>query len=427
MSRGRQFSLFDGRAPERAHGTFDSIPKEEGAPAAPMEESLERLPDGGSADRPVPVSTLNAAARDLLEATFAPLWVLGEVTNWSVAASGHRYFSLRDDRAQIQCVLFQGDAWRLPTDPEEGMEVTAFGRVSLYPQRGRYQLIVREIQAKGEGLWRLAFERLRRKLQDEGLLDPARKRALPRVPRRIGIVTSRDGAALRDILTIVKRRAPWTSVLVRDCRVQGEGAGGDIRAALEVLGSHPGVDLIILTRGGGSVEDLWCFNEEGVARAVAACPIPVISAVGHEVDVTIVDLVADVRAPTPSAAAELAVPDREDLRTRVQALSAGLATGLRRRARDGATRASRFEERLKAFMRHRLDRDGGRWLRLAERLNALSPLHTLRRGYAVPLAPDGRVLRTTDMFEVGGEFRLRVSDGTVHSRSERVEPHDGSD
>jgi exodeoxyribonuclease VII large subunit len=419
MSQRRQFSLFDGRAPERADATLESVEQGDGRVA----DDLERLPLGSSPERPLPVSALNDAARDVLEGTFQPLWILGEVTNWRVAASGHRYFSLRDDRAQIQCVLFQGDAWRLPTDPEEGMEICAFGQVSLYPQRGRYQLIVRNLQARGEGLWRLAFERLRRLLQDEGLLDPARKRPLPMVPRRIGVVTSRGGAALRDILTVVRRRAPWTGVLVRDCRVQGEGAGVEIRSALETLGRYPGLDLIILTRGGGSVEDLWCFNEETVARAVAACPVPVIAAVGHEVDVTIVDLVADVRAPTPSAAAEMAVPDREALRTRVRRFSAGMVTGLRRRGRDGARRAARLEERLRAYMRYRLERDGARWLRLAERLDALSPLHTLRRGYAVPLAPDGRVLRTTGMFEEGGEFRLRVSDGTVHCRSDRVEPH----
>lgn len=409
MSPKRQFSLFDGRAPEGADAILEMI-------------GPERQADGSSPEHPIPVSALNATARDLLEGTFHPLWVIGEIANWRAAASGHRYFSLRDDRAQIQCVLFQGDARRLPTDPEEGMEICAFGQVSLYPQRGRYQLIVRSLEAKGEGLWRLAFERLRRVLQGEGLLDPARKRPLPSFPRRIGVVTSRNGAALRDVLTILRRRAPWTHVLVRDCRVQGEGAGVEICSALETLGGHPGLDLIILTRGGGSVEDLWCFNEENVARAVAACPVPVISAVGHEMDVTIVDLVADVRAPTPSAAAELAVPERAALRTRVRRFSAGLVTGLRRRGRDGAKRAARLEEQLRACMLRRLERDGARWLRLAERLDVLSPLHTLRRGYAVPLASDGRVLRTTGMFEQGGAFRLRVSDGTVHCHSDRVEP-----
>jgi exodeoxyribonuclease VII large subunit len=422
MSPERQFSLFERGSPEGADPILESVRETEDSGT----DHSEPLPDGRDPENPIPVSALNSVVRDLLEGTFHPLWVLGEVTNWRVAASGHRYFSLRDDRGQIQCVLFQGDARRLPTDPEEGMEVCAFGQVSLYPQRGRYQLIVRNLQAKGEGLWRLAFERLRRALQDEGLLDPARKRRLPMVPRRIGIVTSRSGAALRDILTIVRRRAPWTSVLVRDCRVQGDGASVEICGALETLGRHPGVDLIILTRGGGSVEDLWCFNEENVARAVAACPVPVIGAIGHEIDVTIVDLVADLRAPTPSAAAEMAVPDGETLRTRIRRFSAGLVTGLRRRGRDGARRSARLEERLRAYMLRRLERDGARWLRLAQRLDALSPLHTLRRGYAVPVAPDGSVLRNTGMFEEGGEFRLRVSDGTVHCRSDRVEP-DGSE
>jgi exodeoxyribonuclease VII large subunit len=384
----------------------------------------DRPGDGRSRERPVTVSALNATAKDLLEGTFRPLWVIGEIANWHVAASGHRYFSLRDAGAQIQCVLFQGDSWRLPTDPEEGMEVCAFGQPTLYPQGGRYQLIVRMIEARGEGLWRLAFERLRRKLAGEGLLDPARKRRLPALPRRIGVVTSRDGAALRDVLSVVRRRAPWTDVLVRDCRVQGEGAGLEICSALETLGSEPSLDLIILTRGGGSVEDLWAFNEEPVARAVAGCPIPVISAVGHEVDITIVDLVADLRAPTPSAAAELAVPDKDALRTRMRRMSASLVTGLRRRGKHGVDRARRLDERLRTTMGRRFERDGSRLARLARTLDALSPLDTLRRGYAVPLAPDGHILRRVGMFERGGAFRLRLIDGTVHCTADRSEPEE---
>ena len=431
MSREGQFSLFSSRAPDGAPDSMAQSSSEspealelEGVSVTGSAVNDDRRGDGSSPEHPVTVSALNSTAKDLLEGTFRPLWVLGEIANWHVAASGHRYFSLRDDGAQIQCALFQGDAWRLPTDPEDGMEVCAFGQPTLYAQGGRYQLIVRTLEARGEGLWRLAFERLRKKLQDEGLLDPARKRPLPALPRRIGIVTSRGGAALRDVLTVLRRRAPWTDVLVRDCRVQGEGAGLEICNALATLSRDPGLDLIILTRGGGSVEDLWSFNEEPVARAVASCPIPIISAVGHEVDVTIVDLVADLRAPTPSAAAELAVPDREALRTRMQRLSVGLVTGLRRRGKRGVQRARRLDERLRTAMVRRFGRDGSRLTRLAETLDALSPLHTLRRGYAVPLAPDGHILRKVGMFEEGGAFHLRLVDGMVHCTANRSEPEE---
>ncbi len=306
------------------------------------------------------------------------------------------------------------------------MEVLAFGQVTVYPARGRYELIVRRLEARGEGLWRLAFERLRRKLAAEGLLDPERKRPLPAFPRRVGVVTSRTGAALRDVLTVVGRRAPWTDVLVRDCRVQGEGAAQDIARALEALGRHDSVDVVILTRGGGSVEDLWCFNEERVARAVAACPVPVISAVGHEIDVTMVDLVADRRAATPSAAAELAVPDGQELQARVRGISQGLAAGLRRLVERGEDLSQRLEEGLLRTLDRRFERWEGRLQRLGDRLHALSPLDTLKRGYAVPLADDGDVLRVVEDFAVGDPFRLRIADGTIRARTEGIETEESA-
>ncbi len=443
MTSRRQFSLFEGSpeptpAPDAPPPAPDAPPRTDGTPRddrtpapdltprtdlTPPLESEEVVPDGRSPDAALPVSALNLAARDLLEAGFDSLWVGGEVTNWRAAPSGHRYFSLRDEHAQVDCVLFQGDAWRLPTDPEDGMAVVAYGRPSLYTRRGRFQLIVRTLRAEGEGLWRLAFDRLRRKLAAEGLLDPSRKRPIPAFPRRIGVVTSRRGAALRDVLTVVRRRAPWTHVLIRHSRVQGEGAALELRHAIEALGRHRGLDLLILTRGGGSVEDLWCFNEESVARAVAACPVPVISAVGHEIDVTIVDLVADVRAATPSAAAELAVPDRADLVRRLRRLSSGLVSGLRRRTTLGSERARRLEDRLVRGGRLRLERAGSRLERASARLDALSPLRTLSRGYAVPTDPVGTVLRQTDMFIEGGPFILRVSDGRVDCTANRLRPH----
>ncbi len=216
--------------------------------------------------------------------------------------------------------MFRSDARGLPTDPDDGMEVCAFGRLTLYPAGGKYQLVVRALEAGGDGLWRLAFERLRTALAAEGLLDPGRKRALPEVPRRVAVVTSRSGAALRDIIAVVRRRAPWTQIVVSDCRVQGREAAPEIVEALERVGRDGSCDVVIVTRGGGSVEDLWAFNEEVVARAIAACPIPVVSAVGHEIDVSIADLVADHRAATPSAAAETVVPEIGVLLARLQGL-----------------------------------------------------------------------------------------------------------
>ncbi len=210
------------------------------------------------------------------------------MANWKRAGSGHCYFTLKDESAQLRCVMWRGEAARLPMDPEEGMRVRVFGQLTLYEARGDYQLSVRTLEGEeGEGLWKLAFERLRSKLEQEGLLLPERKRALPRFPQTVGVVTSLTGAALHDILTVLRRRAPWLQVLVRGTRVQGEGAAQEIADALRVLGGSGRVDVVIVGRGGGSLEDLWAFNEEPVARAVAECPVPVVSAVGHEVDVTI--------------------------------------------------------------------------------------------------------------------------------------------
>ncbi len=249
------------------------------------------------------VSQVNRAVKGLLEANVEPLWVGGEIGQWTRSRAGHCYFTLKDDRAQLKSVMFARDAALLPTDPDEGMKVRCFGDLTLYETRGDYQLVVRRVEAEGaEGLWRKAFEQLKAALELDGLLAPERKRALPSYPGTIGVVTSPTGAAVRDILSVLGRRAPWARVLLRGARVQGEGASVELARALEHLAATGLPDVIIVGRGGGSLEDLWAFNEEPLARAIAACPIPVVSAVGHEVDVTISDLVADVRAPTPSAA-----------------------------------------------------------------------------------------------------------------------------
>ena len=391
------------------------------------------------------VAALNARVREMLESRVPPLWVEGEISGWKRHSSGHRYFCLRDSDAQINAVLFRSDAQRLPAEPEEGMRVRVFGSVTLYDRRGDYQLVARRVEATGDGgLWRLAFEKLRAKLDREGLLDPARKRPLPLYPRTVGIVTSPVGAALHDILHVIERRAPWTRVVLSPARVQGEGAAHDVARAIQLFarGEIP-IDVLIVGRGGGSIEDLWAFNEEPVARAITACPVPVISAVGHEVDVTIADLVADLRAPTPSAAAEHAVPDGSALRDELSAARIRLARTLRRfagRRREHLDIAhERLERRMRRLVekrsdqvgaaRDRLDRRVRRLIeqrrtaiaQLAAGIHALSPLQSLARGYAVPLDQDGRILRRTADFKVGAPFHLRVADGTIGGRTERID------
>ena len=378
-------------------------------------------PDGRTADTAISVSTLNESAKRMLEDRVPRLWVRGEVANWKAAASGHRYFTLRDDEAQVSCAMFKGDAWQLPTDPADGTEVSVFGQPTIFAAKGRFQMIVRSLEASGEGLWRIAFEKLRRALAAEGLFEPARKRPLPPFPRRIAVVTSRAGAALHDVLTVLERRSPWLDVLVCDCRVQGEGAAAHIRDALARVARIPDLDAVILTRGGGSIEDLWCFNEETTVRAVAAFPLPLVCAVGHEVDVTLAELVADRRAPTPSVAAEIVAPDRRALEARLGSVAGGLARGLRRRVERGRARASTYERELPRVMRSRIERTRVQIEGLAGRLNALSPLATMARGYSVATDSDGLVLSRVEQFECGAGFRLRVIDGLVRATVDRGE------
>lgn len=402
-------------------GLWSSSPESWLGPGALADD--EPAPGTGSPGTTYSVTAVNALVRELLEGSIPPLWVSGEVTGWKRYPSGHCYFSLRDANAQLRSVIFRGDASRLPTDPEEGMVVRAFGTLSLYERRGDFQFIVREIEAEGAGgLWRLAFERLREKLEAEGLLAPERKLPIPPFPERIGVVTSAAGAALHDILTVIERRAPWVEVLVIPARVQGDGAAEDLARAVARAGRRSDLDLLIVGRGGGSVEDLWAFNEEVLARAIADSRIPVISAVGHEVDVTIADLVADLRAPTPSAAAERAVPDRIALSRMTDDLANRITYRIRQRIAElrgevlvNETALSRGVEGLLRTRRERL-------MQAAARLEALSPLSALRRGYAVPTGEDGRILRSTGQFQPGSGFELRVVDGRVACRVEEVRP-----
>lgn len=364
------------------------------------------------------VSQVNDAAKELIEGVFPPLWISGEVANFTRARSGHCYFTLRDDGSQLRCVMWRDDARRLPTSPEEGMAVRAFGRLTIYPARGDFQVAVTQVEAKGEGLWKLALDRLRVKLEAEGLTAMQRKRPLPRFPAVVGVVTSPAGAVFHDIVNVVRRRAPWTRVILAGCRVQGDGAAAEIAAAIRRLAASGEVDVVIVGRGGGSVEDLWAFNEESVARAIAASPIPVISAVGHETDVTIADLVADLRAPTPSAAAEAAVPDRVELARNLQRdgwrLSRAIATRLGRSHESVQLAKADLSDCASRLIDVRRDR-----VRLAARqLEALSPLASFARGYAIPLSSDGRTLRQRSDFPPGTEFSLRIRDGAIPCRAE---------
>jgi exodeoxyribonuclease VII large subunit len=296
------------------------------------------------------------------------------------------------------------------------MQVRALGRLAVYESRGELQLVVSELEGEGDGLWKLALERLRVRLEAEGLTAPERKRPLPRHPAAIGVVTSPSGAVLHDIATVVRRRAPWTRLVLAGCRVQGEGAAAEVAAAIRLLSRARCVDVLIVGRGGGSVEDLWAFNEEVVARAIADCPIPVISAVGHETDVTIADLVADLRAPTPSAAAEAAVPDGAALARELRGARERLddcldeqVAGCRAALERVATRLHDAADRGVAERRQRI-------ASAARHLHALSPLAAFGRGFAVPLAPGGQVLRRAADFAEGDAFDLRVVDGVVPCR-----------
>lgn len=363
------------------------------------------------------VTQLTRRARAAIEAGLAPLWVRGEVSGFKAWQSGHWYFGLRDRAAQVRCVMFQKDNRRLPAPPTDGMQVFVFARPTLWEEKGEFRLTVLDLlSTEAGGLWQVAFEKAKAALTKDGLLDPARKRRLPPYPRRIAVVTSPDGAALRDIIAVASRRWPVAELLVVPTRVQGDGAEGEIRGALALVTRLERLDLVIIGRGGGSREDLWTFNHERVARAVAALPVPVISAVGHETDITLCDLVADLRAPTPSAAAEAATPDVVDVLAELDHLGARLVRGLSARSGRMAVRLDRGFERLTAVLERRLERHRQTLGGLAGRLDALSPLRILERGYALARDEQGRVLKRVAQFTPALPFRLRVTDGIVGAR-----------
>lgn len=364
------------------------------------------------------VSQVTERARAVVEAGLGPVWVRGEISGFKAWHSGHWYFTLRDRTAQIRCVMFQKENRRLPGPPADGMQVFLFGRATVWEEKGEFRLTVLELlSTERGGLWQLAFEKAKAALLKDGLLDPSRKRRLPVYPRRIAVVTSKDGAALRDIIAVTRRRWPVVELLVLPTRVQGDGAEDAICRALELLGRIKGLDVAIVGRGGGSREDLWTFNSERVARALAAVPVPVISAVGHETDITLCDLVADHRAPTPSAAAEAATPDQSDVLAELAHVGARLARGLALRSERVAQRMDRTFDRLVSAVTLRLERQRHQLSAVGGRLDALSPLKILDRGYALARDADGRILKRVEQFTPGLAFRLRVTDGEVSAQA----------
>lgn len=392
-------------------------------------------------ENPWSVTQLLTALRNRV-AELPVLWVEGEVSGFKRASSGHWYFTLKDRTAAISCMVWSDDARRLREAPEEGMKVFVQGRLDIYVDKGQLRFTVKQLLPRPEGGFdALRLERARKALEHDGLLDPARKRPIPLFPNRVGVVTSAEGAAWPDIVAVVTRRWPCCELILVRTRVQGDEAPRAIIRAIALANRFEGLDVLIVGRGGGSREDLRAFNEEAVARAVAASLVPTISAVGHEIDTTLTDLVADFRAPTPSAAAEKAVPDRVDILRHLQSLRAHLsqAAGGRIRAADArlvaagaridgavARRMEGVGHRLEAAHRRMAARcdamlSGGRARaeRLGASLDALSPLKVLHRGYAVARGDDGHVLKAVSDFPPGTEFRLRVTDGEVRAEASK--------
>jgi exodeoxyribonuclease VII large subunit len=399
----------------------------------------------------------------MLERRFIDIWVEGELSNYKPSGAGHLYFTLKDDRAQLRAVCFRNAARLLRFKPEDGKLFRARGRISTYEGRGEYQLIVEVLEPAGLGALQLAFEQLKQKLEKEGLFRPERKRPIPAFPKQIGVVTSPKSAALRDILTVLKRRHNAVNVLIFPAEVQGESASLQVMEGIDYLSRSTDVDVIIVARGGGSMEDLWPFNEERIARAIVRSLKPVVSAVGHEVDFTICDFVADLRAPTPSAAAEVVIKSKSDLSDRVQQLEGRIASAMRfrlsalhrflatkvgsrgfavaeervrrmtQRVDDLLFRLEQFgrtmtfinarahrveicEQRLSAAMQQRLQKWHQAFARIAHTLDALSPLAVLERGYAICLTPDGKVIRSAEAVGVDETVKVKLHQGSLSAR-----------
>ena len=382
------------------------------------------------------VSELTRLVKDVLEQTFYPFWISGEISNLTIHRSGHVYFSLKDARSQVQCVFFRGAQKARDLGLAEGMSVETQGRLTVYEPRGNYQLTVSQLRPKGKGGLQQAFEELKAKLRAEGLFDDERKRPVPALPARIGVVTSPSGAAIRDFLNVLNRRFSGMNVRIFPAAVQGQRAAGEIVQGIRHFNREGGVDVIVVTRGGGSLEDLWPFNEEAVARAIAESAIPVISGVGHEVDFTISDLVADLRVPTPSAAAELVVKGRAELQEKVRALSRRLGSAARlslgewrRRVERSAnspvftqagqtvrTLQQRLDEavyRLETHAKQAVQQNKARHDRMVSALRAMDPKAVLTRGYSVLFKESGEAVRSPRQVTQNESLRALLADGEL--------------
>ncbi len=399
---------------------------------------MERMPPPSPTEQPaLSVAELTARIKGLVEESFPAVWVTGEVSNFARPASGHCYFTLKDQHAQIRAVIWKGSASRLRFDLTDGLEIVCHGRLDVYAPRGSYQLVIDQAHPKGVGSLELALRQLKEKLAAEGLFDADRKRPLPSFPRRVAFVTSPTGAAIRDFLEVARRRWSGASVLVIPTRVQGDGAAEEIAAAIKQASRiRPALDVLVVGRGGGSMEDLWCFNEAPVVRAIAASKIPTVSAVGHEIDVTLADLAADVRALTPSEAAELVIPSGDEFSGRLNRLAERLHSSARRcvmnrklqieslanrrpfarpyalvqdhtrRLDELETAALRAATRLTGDCRRRLQSVSGK-------LESLSPLAVLSRGYSITQDAQGRVLKSAKQVKPGDAVTIRFAEGAA--------------
>jgi len=383
------------------------------------------------------ISELNQMVRSLLEDAFPPLWVEGEISNFSCPSSGHWYFSLKDSGAQVRCAMFRGQNRSLGFQPENGAHVLIRARISIYEARGDYQLIADYMEEAGDGALRRAFEQLKNKLAQEGLFAEQNKKALPKLPKAIGVITSPTGAAIQDILSVLKRRFPSIPIIIYPTAVQGEKAAPQIVQMLEIANQRNECDILIVGRGGGSLEDLWPFNEEIVARAIYASNIPIISAVGHEIDFTIADFVADVRAPTPSAAAELVSPDYNEWLQRLDKSTSiltkytlhllekykhsllNLSKRLRhpgQRIQDQFQRVDDLEQRLQRATQNQIQHRIQKLITLSRALDAISPLATLSRGYTITLsAQTGKIVRNIQDIAAGEEIITKLKEGEILS------------
>jgi exodeoxyribonuclease VII large subunit len=436
-SSSSKFSGSDGEGVGLADLPLFSRPASSEVDGVTEKVIVEKPPAQKAAEIPEPpkhwtVTELTHQIRGILEPSFRQVWVQGELSNLRPAASGHVYFSLKDEGACISAAVFGWGKTRRPFELKDGLQVLCRGKLSVYPPRGTYQLVVDQIEPLGAGALQIAFEQLKNKLAAEGLFDPRRKRELPAFPRRIAVVTSPSGAAIQDMLNILRRRAPHLHVLVIPAIVQGDAAPAQLIRGLEIANRHDLGDVVVLARGGGSMEDLWCFNDEALARTIAASKIPVISAVGHEIDFTISDFVSDLRAPTPSAAAEIVSGNWVDVSARLRdaqmRLSAGIAREitLRRRLlehvsarvvsprdklREQAQRCDDLFMRLERAMRSRLERRHAFMEQWMGKLDALSPLRVLERGYSIVRTDENSVIRSASQVQEGQKLRITFHDG----------------